>query len=115
MAPKKSKGMGRPDLATMLGLLIAIGSIVGSLLLEGGSLKDISQVTAAIIVLGGTCGAVMVSTPLHVLMGAMRAMGKVLFQSTDSPAEAAEEIIGYAVKARKNGTVSLETYPAPVG
>ena len=59
----------RPDMATFFGLILAFGGIVGGLIMEGGKLKDISQITAAIIVLGGTCGAVMVSTPMNILGG----------------------------------------------
>ena len=35
--------------------------------MEGGKLQDIAQVTSALIVLGGTLGAVMITTPLPVL------------------------------------------------
>jgi chemotaxis protein MotA len=59
----------RPDLATLGGLVVAVAAIVGGLILEGGSLHDISQVTALLIVLGGTLGAVMVHYPLVALRG----------------------------------------------
>jgi chemotaxis protein MotA len=62
----------RPDFATFTGLILAFGAIVGGLILEGGKLKDITQLTAAIIVLGGTSGAVMVSTPMNILWGGAR-------------------------------------------
>ncbi len=67
--------VSRPDFATLVGLILAFGGIVGGLIMEGGKLKDISQITAAIIVLGGTCGAVMVSTPMNVLVGCRPAPG----------------------------------------
>ena len=46
--------------------------------MEGGKIKDISQITAAFIVLGGTLGAVMVSTPISVLKGAVLRMVHVV-------------------------------------
>jgi chemotaxis protein MotA len=98
----------RPDLASIGGIILAVGGIVGGLLMEGGKLKDISQVTAAIIVLGGTLGAVMVSTPMSVLKGAALRLIHVLLDKTQPPDAAIEELIGYATKARKNGLVSLE-------
>ncbi len=98
----------RPDLATILGLILAFGGIVGGLIMEGGRLKDISQITAAIIVLGGTCGAVMVSTPMNVLMGAARRLVHVFLDKIDSPDEVIDELIGYAASARRNGLVALE-------
>jgi len=63
-APKSKKASTRPDIATLGGLLLAAGGILGGLVLEGGKLTDIAQVTALMIVLGGTLGAVMVTTPL---------------------------------------------------
>jgi len=98
----------KPDLATIVGLGVAIGGILGGLIIEGGKLKDVGQFTAAMIVLGGTLGAVMISTPLDVLKGAaLRFIGVVV-----DPAQPIEnlldEIIEYAAKARKRGLVSLE-------
>ena len=106
----KSKRAGgwRPDIATVGGVLLAFGGIVGGLLMEGGRIKDISQITAAFIVLGGTFGAVMVSTPIRVLNGAALRFIHVLMDQTQTPDSAIEDLIGYATKARKNGLVSLE-------
>lgn len=98
----------KADVATISGVLIACLGIVGGLLLEGGQLKDIMQVTAAFIVVGGTLGAVLVNTPLPVLKGAARRFRHVIFDHTSSPAGLIDEIILYAGKARKNGLVSLE-------
>jgi len=96
------------DFATIGGLALAFAGIVGGLLMEGGKIKDISQITAAFIVLGGTLGAVMVSTPMPVLKGAMLRMIHVVLDKTQAPDAAIEQLIGYATKARKNGLVSLE-------
>ena len=59
----RAKVRHKLDLATLLGLLLALGGILGGLLLEGGRLLDLSQYTAAMIVCAGTAGAVMVTTP----------------------------------------------------
>jgi chemotaxis protein MotA len=108
--PDKAKkpGGARPDIATLGGILLAFGGILGGLLMEGGKIKDVSQITAAIIVLGGTFGAVMVSTPLSVLNGAALRLIHILLDKTQAPDAAIEEIIAFATKARKNGLVSLE-------
>ena len=99
----------KPDFATLGGLVLAIGGLVGGLLLEGGRLQDIAQITAVLIVLGGTIGAVMISTPLTVLIRAARQLGTVFFSSTESLSERIDEIVGMANHARKNGIVSLES------
>ena len=106
VAAKKSGG--KIDLASMGGLILAIGGIVGGLVMEGGKVKDIAQVTAAIIVLSGTIGAVMVTTPMRTLVGAVKKLGLIFFEPDHSPNAMIEEIIGYATKARKSGIVSLE-------
>lgn len=108
-AAAKQKGPGvKPDLATCCGLALAFGGILGGLMLEGGSVKDIAQVTAALIVLGGTLGAVMVTSPVSVLMGAAKKLPLVFFDKAPNSDAIIEEIIQYATKARKSGIVSLE-------
>jgi chemotaxis protein MotA len=105
-SPKRSAS--RPDIATLSGLLLAFGGIAGGLIMEGGKIKDVAQITAAFIVLGGTCGAVMVSTPMGILLGAARRLVHVFVDKTDSPDAAIDELIRFATVARRNGLVSLE-------
>jgi len=99
----------RPDIATLGGLLLAAGGILGGLLIEGGKLTDIAQITALMIVLGGTVGAVMVTTPLKTLLRAVKCLGSVFFEHAQSPEHVIEEVLGYATKARKNSIMSLES------
>ena len=106
-APVKAAG-ARPDLATIAGLVVALAGIIGGLLIEGGKLKDVAQFTAGLIVVGGTAGAVMVSTPMRVLMGAVRRLAGVFFDATRPMNGLLDEMIEYATKARKQGLVSLE-------
>ncbi|MGE5571218.1 MAG: flagellar motor protein [Rhodospirillales bacterium] len=105
----KNKGLrGRPDLATLLGLICGVGGIIAGFSLEGGVIQELLQPTAALIVFGGTLGAVMVTTPFRVLKGAVGALVSVFMERNQSPGAIVEEIISYATKARKNGIVSLE-------
>ncbi|HTT62640.1 MAG TPA: flagellar motor protein [Bryobacteraceae bacterium] len=107
--PVKNKPSGRrPDLATLGGLALAVVGILGGLVLEQGRVKDVAQLTAAIIVLGGTLGAVMVTTPMDVLRTAVSQIPSVFFETSHAPEALIEQIIVYAAKARKNGIVSLE-------
>jgi chemotaxis protein MotA len=113
----KAKAQGaatRPDFSTLAGLGIALSGIVGGLILEKGSIQDIAQATAAMIVLGGTLGAVMVTTPLPVVLRAFRGLGAVFVERASSTSSTIEELILFATKARKNGIVSLETEAASI-
>jgi len=60
-------------------------------------------------VLGGTIGAVMVTTPLKTLIRAAKYLGTVFFEQSEEPQQVIEEIISYATKARKNSIISLES------
>jgi chemotaxis protein MotA len=97
------------DKATVGGIILAIVGILAGLLIEGGSVSQIAQPTAAMIVLGGTIGATMVNFPLPVVMTAFRSLTRVFFdRSTDSVA-LIQEMVRYANKARKEGIVSLDS------
>jgi chemotaxis protein MotA len=113
MAEKKAAGKSnlrasRPDIASILGIIVAVGGILGGLVMEGGKVSDVTQVTAAIVVLGGTLGAVMITSPLQTLISAAKSLKKVFFEEVTDPHAAVEEIIRYATKARKNSIISLE-------
>ncbi len=110
----KSKSSSKPDLATILGLLVAVGAIVAGMMMEGGKLKQVLQVSAGVIVIGGTIGAVMITTPLSVLLRAAKQLGNVFFAKSESLAERVEEIIEFATQARKSGIVSLESKAATI-
>jgi chemotaxis protein MotA len=99
----------RPDLATLAGIALALAGILGGLILEKGQLSDVVQGTAAMIVLGGTFGAVLVTTPLSIVIRAFRGLGQVFFEQAKSTQQTTDLLIQYATKARKNGIVSLES------
>jgi chemotaxis protein MotA len=114
-AAKQPKPRGaRPDFATIAGIAVALAGILGGLLLEKGSLQDVAQVTAAMIVLGGTLGAVLVTTPLPVFLRACKGLGGAFLDEGNSTAATVDELIRYATMARKNGIVSLETEAAAI-
>jgi chemotaxis protein MotA len=66
------------------------------------------QVTAAIIVLGGTFGAVLINTPLPTVIGAVRSIKTLFFEKAPPYTEVLEQMIDYATKARKSGLMALE-------
>ena len=60
------------DKASIGGVLLAIAGIVAGLLMEGGNIGQILQPTAALIVFGGTMGAVLLQFPLTTVAAAFR-------------------------------------------
>jgi chemotaxis protein MotA len=96
------------DKASLGGIILALGGILAGLLLEGGNLRQVVQPTAAMIVFGGTLGAVMLQFPLPIVMQAVRRLGSVFVSPQQNPEETIQRLVQYAQKARREGIVSLD-------
>jgi len=96
------------DKGTVGGVLIAGGGIVAGLLLEGGRIGQILQPTAAIIVFGGTLGAILIQFPLAVVLSAFRRLARIFRTPKLNPVSAIRELCRFADKARRDGIVSLD-------
>lgn len=96
------------DKATFGGVVVALGGILLGLMLEGGSIRQIIQPTAAMIVFGGTLGAVLVQFPLSVVIAALKQLRGVFFDGGHDARGVIGELVGYANKARKEGVISLD-------
>jgi chemotaxis protein MotA len=96
------------DIGTILGLVIAAGAILLGLMLEGGKVGQILQPTAALIVFGGTFGAIMVQFPFAVVISAFRSLITIFFVPKSDPLATIQEIVVIAHKARREGIVSLD-------
>lgn len=103
-----AKPARRLDKSSVAGLVIALAGIVGGFLIEGGKTEQMVGLSAALIVFGGSAGAVMVANPLPVIASALRRLKDVLYETNSDSAEMIEQVVNYAVMARKNGLVSLE-------
>ncbi len=107
MAPRTSPAR-RFDLTSLVGIPIGLGLVLLGQVLEGGNARSILQVTAAVIVFGGTFGAVLVSFPFADVKAAFRSLHRV-FLEEDDPAEATiGSILRYARLARKDGILALD-------
>lgn len=96
------------DKGSVIGILLAIGGILVGLTLEGGRVAQILQPTAAMIVFGGTLGAVLVQFPMSVVLSAFASLANVFLERGQDPQDVVREMVGYAQKARKQGIVSLD-------
>lgn len=98
----------KPDGMTFGGIVIAAVAILGGQALEGGHIGSIIQPTAALIVLGGTLGACMISYTPTEIIGSVKAVKHVFFQEAHDAEELVAKLLGFAKKARKDGLISLE-------
>lgn len=95
------------DLATLVGLLGAMGLIVTTMLMSG-SLGMFINIPSLVIVIGGSIFAVMAKFGLGQFLGAFKVAGKSFMFKIDDPAELIDEIVELADAARKGGLLSLE-------
>ena len=96
------------DKATWLGLLVGFGGILIGNLIEGGHMDSLMQLTAFIIVMAGTLGAVMVSSSERDLITGI-GLAKQAFQKPKSEIKnRIEEIVDCARIAKKESLLALE-------
>jgi chemotaxis protein MotA len=96
------------DLGTIIGLVVAFGGILLSIMVEGGSLRSLVNVSAALIVFGGTYGATIACSDLRTfLRSPSNALAAVLGKTPDR-AGLATDIADIAARARKQGLLALE-------
>jgi len=96
------------DKSSIGGITVAVGGITLGLVLEGGRVSQILQPTAAIIVFGGTIGAVMLQFPMSVILQAAKQLRSVFFEQKSTAQQTVQQLVGYANQARRSGIVSLD-------
>jgi chemotaxis protein MotA len=96
------------DKSSIIGILVAVVGIVAGLMIEGGSVGQILQPTAAMIVFGGTLGAVMLQFPLTTVISAFRKAARVFGGPKRDTDQVLKQILEFANKARRSGIVSLD-------
>ena len=96
------------DLGTLLGIVLASAAILIGHAMEGGSILQILQPTAAMIVFGGTLGATMISFPMSVFKQAVADLLRIFKEDQSHPNEVIDQVIRFTTKARREGIISLE-------
>lgn len=96
------------DKGSIGGVMLAVFGIMAGLLMEGGKISQVLQPTAALIVCGGTMGAVLLQFPLTTVGAAFRSMAQVFIAPQIEDEELIKRLISFANKARHNGVVSLD-------
>jgi len=97
------------DIISILGLVVAFGSIIIGYLLAHGSILALLKITSGLIVIGGTLGAVGISFPSKTLIKMPKIIG-LAFKKKDF---FLEQHISYfkevSLKTRRDGLLSLES------
>jgi chemotaxis protein MotA len=97
------------DVLSVLGVAVGLIAIIGGNLLEGGHLGALVNLPAAIIVIGGTFGAAMLQTSAPIFRLALRRLVFVFVPPTLDFKGGVTKIVRWAMAARKEGLLGLET------
>lgn len=97
------------DVLSILGAAIGLIAIIGGNWLEGGHLGALVNLPAFLIVVGGTFGAATLQTPLSTLRLAGQHLGYVFRPPKLDFKEGVGKIVRWAMSARKEGLLGLET------
>lgn len=96
------------DLSTIIGIIAGLGGLLLGFVLEKGQPGSLIQGPAAIIVFGGTFGAVLASFPLSEIKKISQWLRIAFTENSFGVAEVYETLIRFSEKARREGLLSLE-------
>ena len=100
------------DIASLVGLLGAVGMIIFAMI-SGGGLSPFVDQKSIYIVFGGTFFAVMYTAPMATFLGSFGAMAKVFMPPVKKTDELVERMVELAGIARKDGMMALEGQDVP--
>lgn len=96
------------DYLTILGLIIGVTAILVGQHLEGGALSTLINGPAALIVVGGTLGAVMLQSPMLVFIRAIKMLWWTIITPYFNADAVMQKIISWSNIARREGLLGLE-------
>lgn len=98
----------RLDAGLLIGIAIAVSAVAAGIASTGVGLRYFMHPTGALIVVGGTVGVVLVTTPLPQLANSLRRVKDLLVNHRVEREKLVEEIIRCARIARRGGVLSLQ-------
>jgi chemotaxis protein MotA len=96
------------DFATIVGLILGLGCLMVSVVLEGGHLSSLVSLPAAIIVFGGTAGATAIGFTVAELKASPVLLRIAFKEEKYDTTNLIVTLVGFAEKARREGLLALE-------
>ncbi|MCK9517950.1 MAG: flagellar motor protein [Dehalococcoidia bacterium] len=97
------------DLATVLGIALAFGGIIGGNIVEGGNPAALLNIPGLLIVIVGTLGAAIASQSLANFLGVPKALMTAFFAGKQHDSvQTVELFVTMSDKARREGLLALE-------
>ena len=96
------------DIASVIGVVLAVVLILASIIIGGGSLGAFIDPPSLMVVCGGAVAAAMISFPLKNFLGVFSVVMKVFLYKLDSIPQLIEQLVSLAETARRDGLLALE-------
>lgn len=97
------------EISTLIGLVGGVAFMLGAFVIEGGSPMALLILTAAMIVFGGTFGALCVAFPMETVLGMGRVMAGTFKKVERKSPQLIEALVQLAETARREGLLALES------
>ncbi|MCA9085905.1 MAG: motility protein A [Planctomycetaceae bacterium] len=95
------------DISTIVGLILAIGLVLGSIFI-GGGLGDFIDIPSAMITVGGSFAAVLINFPLKTALSTMNVVKNCFLVKLPAPPDVIAQFRNFATTARRDGLLALE-------
>ncbi|HZU24195.1 MAG TPA: MotA/TolQ/ExbB proton channel family protein [Bryobacteraceae bacterium] len=105
----------RIDVSFLAGVAIAVGAITLGVFATGVSPRYFLQPVGAVIVLGGTAGVILLSTPRGALLSSARRAAELFVTAPANREPLLEEMVQYARIARRESAQVLESKLGAIG
>lgn len=96
------------DFLSIIGIALGLGAIVTSMALDGGNLLALLQLSALVIVGGGTLAATLLQTPLHIFLRSLKMLMWVFLPPKDDRPEQLRQITDWLRIARHQFVLALD-------
>ncbi len=96
------------DLTTILGLVIGIGALLLSVILEGGHISSLFSIPAFVMIAGGTIGATAIGFTVEELKSVPALLRIAFKEEHHDVASLIRTLVSFAEKARREGLLALE-------
>lgn len=96
------------DIATVVGLLLGIGLVLGSILMGGLGIAPFIDIPSMMIVIGGAFAALLINFPLGTVLGVFGVVKKCFTTKLPTPGETIALFQDLATVSRKGGALALE-------
>jgi chemotaxis protein MotA len=98
------------DIVSIVGVLIGLLAILLGQYLEGGHIGSLIQLTAFLIVIGGTLGAVMLQSSMRVFLDGLNMLMWAFKPPIISPKDTLQMLLDWSQSARRGGLLALEPF-----